>query len=276
MRVGALAAAHPAVAELDLNPVIATPDGALVVDARVRLERPGAPPRVPVAQRLIRTASPQREDRPMRSVLDPVDLDAECADRGRQSLVVADEQAQFDRLAVAETRLDGAPRRIREPPFGEQFVGDSQQRPLTLGEAARRRIVGHARDLVGRQPYAQRDRHVLLPLVCRAALPRDPQDHQLGVAPRQLTERHQVRRVAQPGAEQARVSAERREDVRGAAAADARRRARPRFSPAVVSSSGRAGAMRGTPPFHGREQSLQPGNVRALLRAARARSDHAR
>jgi hypothetical protein len=31
-----------AVAELDLNPVIATPDGALVVDARVRLEAPGS------------------------------------------------------------------------------------------------------------------------------------------------------------------------------------------------------------------------------------------
>jgi acetate---CoA ligase (ADP-forming) len=40
MRVGALAATHPAVAELDLNPVIATPEGALVVDARVRLEAP--------------------------------------------------------------------------------------------------------------------------------------------------------------------------------------------------------------------------------------------
>ena len=47
MRVGALAATHPAVAELDLNPVIATPDGALVVDARVRLERPGPSPAFP-------------------------------------------------------------------------------------------------------------------------------------------------------------------------------------------------------------------------------------
>ena len=41
LRVGALAATHPAVAELDLDPVIATPEGALVVDARVRLEAPG-------------------------------------------------------------------------------------------------------------------------------------------------------------------------------------------------------------------------------------------
>jgi hypothetical protein len=32
MRVGALVAAHPAAAELDLNPVMATPEGALVVD----------------------------------------------------------------------------------------------------------------------------------------------------------------------------------------------------------------------------------------------------
>jgi acyl-CoA synthetase (NDP forming)/GNAT superfamily N-acetyltransferase len=41
MRVGALVAAHPAVAELDLNPVIATPGGALVVNARVRVDAPG-------------------------------------------------------------------------------------------------------------------------------------------------------------------------------------------------------------------------------------------
>jgi acetate---CoA ligase (ADP-forming) len=41
MRVGALVAAHPAVAELDLNPVIATPQGALVVNARVRVDVPG-------------------------------------------------------------------------------------------------------------------------------------------------------------------------------------------------------------------------------------------
>ena len=42
MRVGALVATHPAVAELDLDPVIASPSGALVVDARVRLEAPGS------------------------------------------------------------------------------------------------------------------------------------------------------------------------------------------------------------------------------------------
>ena len=47
LRVGALAAAHPAVAELDLNPVIATSEGALVVDARVRLEAPGPTPAFP-------------------------------------------------------------------------------------------------------------------------------------------------------------------------------------------------------------------------------------
>jgi hypothetical protein len=40
VRVGALAAAHPAVAELDCNPVIAGPGGAVVVDARVRLQEP--------------------------------------------------------------------------------------------------------------------------------------------------------------------------------------------------------------------------------------------
>ena len=38
MRVGALVTAHPAVAELDLNPVIATPTGVVAVDALVVLE----------------------------------------------------------------------------------------------------------------------------------------------------------------------------------------------------------------------------------------------
>jgi hypothetical protein len=45
-RVGELAAAHPDVTELDCNPV-AVPTGALVVDARVRLEPP--PPLAPDA-----------------------------------------------------------------------------------------------------------------------------------------------------------------------------------------------------------------------------------
>ena len=40
VRASALATAHPAVAELDLNPVIATGDGAVVVDARIRIEQP--------------------------------------------------------------------------------------------------------------------------------------------------------------------------------------------------------------------------------------------
>ena len=44
-RVAALAAAHPEIAELDCNPVVAGPDGAVIVDARVRLEpAPALPP----------------------------------------------------------------------------------------------------------------------------------------------------------------------------------------------------------------------------------------
>jgi acyl-CoA synthetase (NDP forming)/GNAT superfamily N-acetyltransferase len=43
VRAAALAAGHPEIAELDLNPVVVTPSGALVVDARVRVERPRRP-----------------------------------------------------------------------------------------------------------------------------------------------------------------------------------------------------------------------------------------
>jgi acyl-CoA synthetase (NDP forming) len=46
LRLSALVEAHPAVVELDCNPLIARPEGALIVDARVRVEAP--PPRPPM------------------------------------------------------------------------------------------------------------------------------------------------------------------------------------------------------------------------------------
>src|SRR5262249_2010122 len=47
VRVAALADAHPAIAELDCNPVIVSRDGALAIDARVRVAPPAARPPVP-------------------------------------------------------------------------------------------------------------------------------------------------------------------------------------------------------------------------------------
>ena len=52
--------AHEEIAELDLNPVIAGADGALVVDARIRVE--SRPPRV-VADGLRRDRSSARQSR---------------------------------------------------------------------------------------------------------------------------------------------------------------------------------------------------------------------
>ncbi|MGH2656541.1 MAG: GNAT family N-acetyltransferase [Actinomycetota bacterium] len=49
LRVGTLVEDHPAVAEMDLNPVMALPEGAIVVDARIRVEMP--PPPLPLAAR---------------------------------------------------------------------------------------------------------------------------------------------------------------------------------------------------------------------------------
>jgi acyl-CoA synthetase (NDP forming) len=43
VRIAALADAHPAIAELDCNPVIVSPRGALAIDARVRVAPPAAP-----------------------------------------------------------------------------------------------------------------------------------------------------------------------------------------------------------------------------------------
>ena len=47
MRLSALVEAHPEIAELDLNPLLASPKGAAILDARVRLQAP--PPRRPLA-----------------------------------------------------------------------------------------------------------------------------------------------------------------------------------------------------------------------------------
>jgi acetate---CoA ligase (ADP-forming) len=40
LRLSKLAADHPEIAELDLNPVLALPDGAVAVDARVKVAQP--------------------------------------------------------------------------------------------------------------------------------------------------------------------------------------------------------------------------------------------
>jgi acetate---CoA ligase (ADP-forming) len=51
VRIGWLAANHPEIAELDLNPVIVAPTGATAVDARVRVERPARRPPYPAIGR---------------------------------------------------------------------------------------------------------------------------------------------------------------------------------------------------------------------------------
>jgi acetate---CoA ligase (ADP-forming) len=51
VRIGWLAANHPEIAELDLNPVIVAPTGATAVDARVRVERPARRPPYPAVGR---------------------------------------------------------------------------------------------------------------------------------------------------------------------------------------------------------------------------------
>ena len=51
LRTSALVDAHAEIAELDLNPVIAGPDGAVAVDARIRVEVPASRPPWPSALR---------------------------------------------------------------------------------------------------------------------------------------------------------------------------------------------------------------------------------
>jgi acyl-CoA synthetase (NDP forming) len=43
LRVGAMVEAHPEIVEMDCNPVVVLPAGAVVVDARIRIESPPAP-----------------------------------------------------------------------------------------------------------------------------------------------------------------------------------------------------------------------------------------
>ena len=46
VRLGRLAEDFPEVCELDLNPVLAGPDGCVAVDARIRITEPAAPDRL--------------------------------------------------------------------------------------------------------------------------------------------------------------------------------------------------------------------------------------
>jgi acyl-CoA synthetase (NDP forming) len=43
VRAAALAVAHPEIAEMDVNPLVVRPDGAVAVDVRIRVERPKVP-----------------------------------------------------------------------------------------------------------------------------------------------------------------------------------------------------------------------------------------
>jgi len=43
LRIGAFADDRPEIAELDCNPVMVGPDGAMIVDVRVRVEHPAPP-----------------------------------------------------------------------------------------------------------------------------------------------------------------------------------------------------------------------------------------
>ena len=55
LRVGALVENHPEIAEMDCNPVIVSPEGAMIVDARIRVEEvapPGPEPALRPATRL--------------------------------------------------------------------------------------------------------------------------------------------------------------------------------------------------------------------------------
>jgi acetate---CoA ligase (ADP-forming) len=47
LRVSALVDRHAEIVELDCNPLIAGPDGAVIVDARIRVEAAAAPAPVP-------------------------------------------------------------------------------------------------------------------------------------------------------------------------------------------------------------------------------------
>jgi acetate---CoA ligase (ADP-forming) len=51
LRIGVLADNHPAIAELDCNPVVAGPRGATIVDSRIRVEMPPQPPPVSARRR---------------------------------------------------------------------------------------------------------------------------------------------------------------------------------------------------------------------------------
>ncbi len=66
LRVSALVEAHPEIAEMDLNPVVALPDGPVAVDARIRLERqppaPAAARRSPSERPTTARPSPRRAD----------------------------------------------------------------------------------------------------------------------------------------------------------------------------------------------------------------------
>ena len=95
-----------------------------------------------------------------------------------------------------------------------ELVDGLQQRGLALAPARRRRPLVHARDVRVAEARAPGDVLVVAALVLAVAVGRDAQDHELGVAARELAAGHERAREAQPAPEQAPVPRERGEQVR--------------------------------------------------------------
>src|SRR4051794_28489413 len=150
-----------------------------------------------------------------------IGLDADGVEEGGEHLVVADEEEELDRAPLVEMGSQRAPRRVLEVAGGVQLVDRGEQGLLARRPSAGAGALDDAGHVVGGQPHAAPHRDVVLELVRAPAQVRHAQDHQLGVAARQLAARHEPAGEPQPAAEQAPVAAERQEDVRRGAAGHA-------------------------------------------------------
>src|SRR4249919_3059692 len=141
-------------------------------------------------------------------------LDPERVQGHRQHLVVADQHAELDQPHLVEPRGQQRPELVADPPVGVHLVVGAQEQRLALAPPRGVWPGAHALDLLGAQPGPLAEPLVVPPLVLGAGVVGDPQDHQLGLCPRQFAAGHQRPREPEPAPEEAMVAGQGGEDVR--------------------------------------------------------------
>ena len=121
LRVGALVENHPEIAEMDCNPVIVSPEGALIVDARIRVEEVAPPGPEPALRP--RRGSQGKLNGAMATIFDTVIVGFDSSEQAMDALTLGRLLGSLESRDITVAHVVD-----RQPPFVAQTHDYAQER----------------------------------------------------------------------------------------------------------------------------------------------------